>query len=171
MSRTGEDSLRPAFRALAAGRAEALAEVWRALSRPLHHYAFVLTGDRDEADDLLGETMARLPRQGWRLRWVRNPKAYLFAAVRNAARSRARRSRRPDPGSEGRPARLDETEKTLVRAAVRELPEEQREVVVLHIWGGLTFEEIGRTTGVPANTAASRYRYALGKLRQAFGED
>jgi RNA polymerase sigma-70 factor (ECF subfamily) len=54
-----------------------------------------------------------------------------------------------------------------VRQAVMALPREQREVVVLHVWGGLTFEEVGRATGVAANTAASRYRYGLEKLRKA----
>jgi RNA polymerase sigma-70 factor (ECF subfamily) len=47
------------------------------------------------------------------------------------------------------------------------LPEEQRQVLVLHLWGGLSFEEIASTLAVSANTAASRYRYALQKLRAA----
>jgi DNA-directed RNA polymerase specialized sigma24 family protein len=42
----------------------------------------------------------------------------------------------------------------------------QREVVVLHVWGDLTFSEIADTLSISANTAASRYRYALGKLRE-----
>jgi RNA polymerase sigma-70 factor (ECF subfamily) len=42
-----------------------------------------------------------------------------------------------------------------------------REVVVLKIWGGLTFEKIAETLGIPLNTAASRYRYALEDLRSA----
>ena len=46
------------------------------------------------------------------------------------------------------------------------LPAEQREVLVLKIWGELTFEEIARQLGVPPNTAASRYRYALAALRR-----
>jgi RNA polymerase sigma-70 factor (ECF subfamily) len=49
--------------------------------------------------------------------------------------------------------------------ALAELPEEQREVVVMRMWGGLTLEEIGAAVGVPLNTVASRYRYALEKLR------
>jgi RNA polymerase sigma-70 factor (ECF subfamily) len=57
-----------------------------------------------------------------------------------------------------------------VLSAVMALPNEQREAVVLHIWGGLTFREIGRLTGTRTATATSRYRYGLGKLRQALGE-
>ena len=49
--------------------------------------------------------------------------------------------------------------------AMAQLPPEQREVLVLKIWGGLTFPQIGAITEVSANTAASRYRYALAALR------
>jgi RNA polymerase sigma-70 factor (ECF subfamily) len=171
MAEAGQTDLRTAFRQLAGGGVGGLETVWGELAHPLHNYAFALTGDQDEADDILSETLAKLPRIGWRLRWVRNPKAYLFASVRNAARSRARRARLGSAEEAGQePASPDGSEAALIRAAVLDLPEEQRETVVLHIWGGLTFEEIGGTTGVSANTAASRYRYALQKLRPALRE-
>ena len=47
-----------------------------------------------------------------------------------------------------------------------ELPPEQREVVHLKLWEGLTFEEIAAALEIPPNTAASRYRYGLDKLRE-----
>jgi RNA polymerase sigma-70 factor (ECF subfamily) len=53
-----------------------------------------------------------------------------------------------------------------IEEALRRLPAEQREVLVLKIWHELTFDEIGRVVGCPANTAASRYRYALENLRK-----
>jgi RNA polymerase sigma-70 factor (ECF subfamily) len=54
-------------------------------------------------------------------------------------------------------------------AAVAALPDAQREVVALKIDAGLTFAEIAAVTGTSLNTAASRYRYALEKLRTALG--
>ena len=54
-------------------------------------------------------------------------------------------------------------------AAVATLPEAQREVVALRIDAGLSFEEIAAATGTNPNTAASRYRSALEKLRLALG--
>jgi RNA polymerase sigma-70 factor (ECF subfamily) len=48
-----------------------------------------------------------------------------------------------------------------------QLPSEQREVVVLKIWGGLTFAQIAEQLELSAHTAASRYRYALSKLRES----
>jgi RNA polymerase sigma-70 factor, ECF subfamily len=53
-----------------------------------------------------------------------------------------------------------------LRRALGDLPEDQREVIVLHIWGELTFAEIGDLLGVSLNTAASRYRYALATARR-----
>jgi RNA polymerase sigma-70 factor (ECF subfamily) len=172
MSDAGQADLRNAFRMLAAGRTEALETIWHTLARPLHGYAFALTADHDEADDILSDIIAKLLRSGWRLRWVRNPKAYLFAAVRNAARDSVQRRSRAkavglDPPLQG--AVGDPTDALAVRAAVMALPEEQREAVVLHIWGGCTLEEIGHLTGVRAATATSRYRYGLAKLRRALG--
>lgn len=57
-----------------------------------------------------------------------------------------------------------------IREALTDLPPEQREVVVLKVWQGRTFDEIGRLLGISPNTASSRYRYALEKLRAALGE-
>jgi RNA polymerase sigma-70 factor (ECF subfamily) len=63
----------------------------------------------------------------------------------------------------------DELER--VNAAMQELPPEQREVIVLKFFHGMTFSEIGRVAGISPNTAASRYRYALDKLRLLLEEE
>ncbi len=47
-----------------------------------------------------------------------------------------------------------------------ELPEEQRSAVVLHLWDGMSFAEIGEICEVSSNTAASRYRYGIDKIRR-----
>ncbi|MGC9942848.1 MAG: sigma-70 family RNA polymerase sigma factor [Verrucomicrobiota bacterium] len=54
----------------------------------------------------------------------------------------------------------------LLQEALNQLPEIQRSVVTLKVWGGLTFAEIASALEIPANTAASRYRYALAELRK-----
>jgi len=53
-----------------------------------------------------------------------------------------------------------------IQAALAALPTEQREVITLRVWGELTFAEIAQVLGIPANTAASRYRYGLATLRK-----
>ena len=55
--------------------------------------------------------------------------------------------------------------RALLNGALAELPYEQREVIVLHLQGGMTFREIAREQGASINTAVSRYRYGLDKLR------
>ena len=58
-----------------------------------------------------------------------------------------------------------------VESALAQLPDEQREVVVLKIWGGLTFAQIAAALGVNQNTAASRYRYAIERLESALAHE
>jgi len=53
-----------------------------------------------------------------------------------------------------------------IQGALAELPIEQREVITLKVWGGMTFAEIAEALGIPPNTAASRYRYGLAELRK-----
>ena len=60
----------------------------------------------------------------------------------------------------------DREMKQLVEGALKRLPELYREVVMLKIWGNLTFVEVARVLGIPTNTAASRYRYGLTEMRK-----
>jgi RNA polymerase sigma-70 factor, ECF subfamily len=60
----------------------------------------------------------------------------------------------------------DREMKQLVEGALKRLPELYREVVMLKIWGNLTFAEMACVLGIPANTAASRYRYGLAEMRK-----
>jgi RNA polymerase sigma-70 factor (ECF subfamily) len=59
----------------------------------------------------------------------------------------------------------EENFRTALTAALAELPADQRAVVQLKLWGELTFEQIAAALELPPNTAASRYRYGLDKLR------
>ena len=127
-----------------------------------------------DAEDVLQEAIVRYWRHQRQLGG--DPRPLLFTSIRRAAVDLARRNARrlnreqrcaadadvswfvPEAGAEEHTAQLE--------AAVRRLPDEQREVLVLKLWGELTFEEIARQAGIPPNTAASRYRYALAALRK-----
>ncbi len=157
---------------LARGEAAAFAEFYDACADRLHHYLTVRLGSRDEADDVLQEVFVRLVRTRRRLRKVNNLRAYLFAMARNeAARHGSRKTRE---GERRRPLRGEDLFRTfpdkleaadLVATALEGLTEEQREVVELKVFGGLTFKEIAEATGVPLPTAATRYRTALERLK------
>lgn len=75
-----------------------------------------------------------------------------------------------EPRVEDRPAPMAEreSERSSVRAALRKLPDPQREAVVLAYWGGLTADQIATRAGVPLGTAKSRIRLGLAKLREEF---
>ena len=109
---------------------------------------------------------------------VTNLCAYLFSALRHAAGRLA--SRRPRECSLPLEALLGEASSQpqgstaeisdKLERARQALPAEQRELLALKVEGGLTFAEIAAVLGINANTAASRYRYALEKLRTALQE-
>jgi RNA polymerase sigma-70 factor (ECF subfamily) len=72
----------------------------------------------------------------------------------------------PDQGP-GQPGPED---RLALAAAIGRLPPEQREVLHLHVFEGMTFREVAEATGDPPNTVASRYRYAIDKLKLTFSE-
>jgi len=102
---------------------------------------------------------------------VVDKKAYLFACVRNAALndSKLRDRNAPlDPDSAWfSPPDRDYAGEQNLRRALEALPSDQRQVMVLHIWGELTFSQISDLLDLSSNTVASRYRYALAKLRDS----
>jgi len=72
-----------------------------------------------------------------------------------------------DEGWLDSPVGMEQTAVEL-QSALRGLPEQQREVILLHVWGQMSFEEVANALEIPPNTAASRYRYGLSKLREQF---
>jgi RNA polymerase sigma-70 factor (ECF subfamily) len=140
-------------------------------------FAFLLNLTRDEANtrDLLQEIFVKLAREPKLLEGVREERAFLIRLAHNAAidlmRRRGTRQRTKDNFAEiisPFATAVDPDEEIFrneLSAALAELPPEQRAVTHLKLWGGLTFEEIAAALEIPPNTAASRYRYALDKLR------
>lgn len=130
-----------------------------------------------DAEDVVQEAFIRYWRHQRQL--PGDPQALLITSIRRAALDQARRESRRAAREEKSgggleehtymfdPAPGDDAERRHeIEAALRHLPGEQREVLVLKIWNELTFEQIADTLGIPPNTAASRYRYALAALRK-----
>jgi RNA polymerase sigma-70 factor (ECF subfamily) len=137
-------------------------------------FASAISGDRGRAQDALHQVFLNAI-ENKSLSRAKNKKAYLFACVRNAVLNDARVQNRSislgsDPDTEPAwfsPPERDYADEQNLRRALGELPEDQREVIVMHVWGELTFSEIGELLGVSSNTVASRYRYAMAKLRDS----
>jgi RNA polymerase sigma-70 factor, ECF subfamily len=129
-----------------------------------------------DAEDVVQEAFVRFWRYQRRLGG--EPLGLVLVSIRRAAcdlaRREQRRSRREESveGGVEDDAGIFETlgehddRRIAIEQGLQGLPEEQRQVLVLKIWGERTFEQIGADLGIPANTAASRYRYALLALRK-----
>ena len=131
-------------------------------------FASAISGDRGRAQDAVHQVFLKAIESGSVSQAI-NKKAYLFACVRNAVFNDAKVQDRTMPLDVDSvwfsPPDRDYAGEQNLRRALGELPDDQREVIVLHVWGELTFSEIADLLGVSSNTAASRYRYALAKMR------
>ena len=142
-------------------------ELYRKHGAELVLFATSFTNDRFGAQDAVQQVFLNmLDRQQL---VVAEPRAYLYRAVRNtvlnAIKLSGRQTELPEDPWFFAPSAQPERELTL-RSALRELPQEQRELVVMHVWGGLTCAEIAHVADISVNTATSRYRYALANLRE-----
>lgn len=147
---------------------DSLAAWYDAYAPALYRAAQTMTGSPHDAADLVQEVFLSVARLGPRLADVRDVQTYLFAALRRAAWRLARQRRRHrqvlfnhPPTDQADPFPTDDR----LQRALACLPPEQRQVLALKIDGGLTFAQIAMIMNTSPNTAASRYRYALQKLR------
>jgi RNA polymerase sigma-70 factor (ECF subfamily) len=136
--------------------------------------------DIADAEDIFQEGFVRF----WRARArAQDPVAFLYACIKRYAlewlRGRHRRLQRDEAAARAElvshswfaESLVQDERRTVIESAMRRLPEEQREVLVMKICGGLSFPQIAESLIISANTAASRYRYALAKLREQHAEE
>ena len=142
------------------------------------------TNNEQDAQDVLQEAILRLWKSySNKTEGFSPPQLPLaFTAIRNTAIDHARKSIRRQAREQHSDQVFRESEQLLnwfesssiiekeraeeITKALKKLPEKFRDVISLKIWGELTFLEISKTLNIPANTAASRYRYALDALRK-----
>jgi RNA polymerase sigma-70 factor (ECF subfamily) len=156
---------------------EAWRECYRQLAPKLLLFARQWAPSMADAEDVVQAAFIRF----WRKQPDAQPEHYplLYAAVRTAAldllRTNERRGRREEAFGAAAPlveeplfaVGLDQqADAEKLQRALAKLSPEQREAVVLRIWGGLTFAQIAQTLGESINTVAARYRYALEALRR-----
>jgi RNA polymerase sigma-70 factor (ECF subfamily) len=160
---------------LAAGDPEAFAALYDRLAVRLFNTAHTMTDSLPDAEDTVHDVFVELARCRDQLARITDLDAYIFTMLRHAVSRRRRRrdvdrrvidavgrQRAEAGGFTTQPAELPDDALT---AAVAGLPSAQREVIALKIDGGLTFAEIAAVIGTSINTAASRYRYAIEKIR------
>jgi RNA polymerase sigma-70 factor (ECF subfamily) len=152
-------------------------ELYDRYGEKMYHYLALRLGSPEDAEDVLQETFCRLARYEVRWAFVRHPRAYIFKVLRNEANRHLARRIKQRAGDQvdidearGLASVIEEpadADAGLIVRALGELPDEQREVIVLKVLQDFSFKEIAAVCGLSINTAASRYRYGIEKLRSS----
>lgn len=164
----------PLLLGLAAGDERAFAVLYDRFATRMYRAALRILGRREDAEDVVQDVFLAAVRSRERLEDVRDLTAYLFRALQRAAARCAQRRARALPASSTAADEAiapveriesDSPDWDRLQRAICSLPNEQREVITLKIDGELTFAQIAEVVGVSISTAASRYHYALRKLK------
>ncbi|WP_425614068.1 RNA polymerase sigma factor [Anatilimnocola sp. NA78] len=165
-------SVRECTDRLAVEGVAALGLLFDLTAQRLVRFATTIARHQPDAEDAVQAVLTRLATNPQRIAETNCPWAYLLQMVRNETLVIMRRQKRVSTGSNladlATHCPVDEAEREesqrAVWSALRTLPAEQAEVVVLKIWEGMTFAEIGAILELSPNTIASRYQYGMTKL-------
>lgn len=173
-----------------AGDSSAISQLIERHDKRVRDYIYMMVKDRDLADDITQETFIKVVRVIDEGRYTDNGKflSWVLRIAHNRALDYFRSTRNQQTVTESaagydllgtRPLMEENVEDKMVasqieadvRRLVEQLPEEQREVVQMRYYGGLSFKEIADQTDVSINTALGRMRYALINLRKLIKEN
>jgi len=161
---------------LSASDAAKLEGIWKNHAQPVRSMLLAFCSNPEDADDALQELFLRLGRNPSVLENTKSPRAFLAVSARRIAIDHARKRAselrhsespeavemlHPDPPS----AAPGDDLGAKILEALQSLPAEQRRVAESKLLHGKTLDAIAREEGVPLNTAASRLRYSLDKIR------
>ena len=148
----------------------------------LYRYLVRLCHHRDTAEDIFQDVWGKIIKSRQNYRPTAKFSTFLYRVAHNCFIDHIRRNKRhsqivdvepdnqPDPGDQPEALAERSMAKRRLDAALRELPEEQRDVFLLHEEAGLNLDQIASVTGANRETAKSRLRYAVRKLRVAIDE-
>ncbi len=166
------EQVRQCAERIAESNAAALSGLFDLTAQRLVRFAVSITRNQHDAEDALQSALVKVALRPGLLFRADSPWPYLLRMVRNEALIIVRRKKRCTPTGNLSDlltrrlvdeVELEETHRA-VWQALRTLPTEQSETVVLKIWEGMTFAKIGEVLEISPATAASRYRYAMEKL-------
>jgi RNA polymerase sigma factor (sigma-70 family) len=159
------------------GCSESMCRIYELHKDQMLTTAYLLLGDIGAAEDVVHDVFVSFAQRVGKLKLRGSLRNYLGVSVRNEVwdRKRRQKKREKDLGgmeetaasdAEGPDEAASKHEAIVcLEAAMLRLPEEQREVIVLHHKGGLKFRQIGELQGVSISTAQGRYRQGMAKLR------
>ncbi len=151
------------------------AELFRTLGASVYGYAMSVLGKAAEAEEVLSETFLRVCKNKEQYSGRGSLRAWVFSIARrlcvDVLRGRAKLTKSvslPEQlaSADPQPTVLSEKQErqAIIAEAIERLSGEQKEVVMLKIYGGLTFRQISETLGIPLNTALGRMHQGLKRL-------
>ena len=164
------------------GSEEALARIYEKYKTDMLVLAMALLNDKSAAEDVMHDVFLTFVMNIEKFSLTGSLKGYLLTCAANRARNFNKAKHRQgaelapaEPAGTGsnEPLRAIMCNEQLQQLsnAMAGLPYDQREVIMLHFQAGMTFGTIGKSLGISANTAKSRYRYGLDKLREIFSNE
>jgi len=157
------------------GSSEALCRIYRKYGDYLLALAAALLQDINTAEDVVHDVFCKLIESREKFKLAGSLKSFLATCVVNLARDKLRARKLHDCDLNEAATALDTNnpehyaifgeEARNLNDAIAQLAYEQREVIMLHLRGSMKFREIAAVQGISINTAKSRYRYGLQKLR------
>jgi len=164
------------------GDVQAFEILYRRHKDAIYRYLLRLCGHRDSADDIFQEVWGKIVKARSTYRPTAKFTTFLYRVAHNCFIDHVRRNKRhagntvleperhSDPGESPETATERSLAKERLELALTTLPEEQRDAFLLREEGGLSVDQIATVTGCNRETAKSRLRYAVGKLRTAIDE-
>jgi len=164
------------------GDVAAFEVLYRRHTDPLYRYLLRLCRHRDTAEDIFQEAWSKIIKSRASYRPTAKFSTFLYRVAHNCFIDHTRRNKRHSHNTELKPELHSDpgeqpetsTERSLARerlhVALMDLPDEQRDAFLLHEEAGLSVDQIAQVTGSNRETAKSRLRYAVNKLRAAIDE-
>ncbi len=158
------------------GSRKALQRIYEKYLNYLLTLAMAFLNDAASAEDVVHDVFVGFAKSAEDFKLTGNLRSYLTTCVVNRARDKVRANHRnsaklDDEGSDIKDCQepvhtiISDEESRMLNKVIAQLPQQQREVIILHLKGEMKFREIAKLQNVSINTVQGRYRYGLNKLR------
>ena len=173
---SGRERLEECILQMAGGAADTLAVLYEQTKTAVYGFALSILRNQADAEDVLQETYLHIYQAAGRYKPNGNPMPWIFTITRNLALMKIRESKRQDelPAEDSavfwaEDSALSAEDRLVLGAAMRELTDEERQILMLHAVTGMKHREIAELLQLSLSTVLSKYHRALKKLRKCLG--